>query len=1494
MAQPIPLLIEHLVALNTDFQVLVCLYDECQHAVSPGALVRHFYLQHKTSIHLRKALEQYIHEFPSSYDYTTVQLPQDGSSPQPHLEVLTGYACRACKFKSQNRRTIRQHINKEHGKQRERDEAIFRVVRLQTWFKGKKERYWEVNEGLERAEEPAEPTQEGSQEATQEEGQVSYEQIESEIQEWKIASQERRLTLLSRPPAVELDPWIRYTKWFEVLAKSKHDLVRTYEFIRLPDPEEDGLQYVVRAWRQVKERCLDTLEATDHKDVLKWWASPQKDQASQRPFELPQNAQSLDKYNMLWEQFLCYLLRTTPRQWGQETETGIRLTRAQWESVQQIRELVRDLDSRPPQVIGDISGGRDTWSSSNESSDSEESRGPSYEHVQGEFDPGLVSEVMNLSQLVLTQDTSRISLYESPLMHYLAVRGIDLKAKALRTSISYTPVLAGVLWVARLVLLEVAVPQEAWPEIGLKSKAQLPSISWRVRTIREKHLIEGSFSPVSSVLTQLAMGKRYNQVHDRPSNIHWAEDSQTIFYKGMPVALIQVYTMGQALLGELQEILLDLAFQVDLPQLPLGQLVDSMAWTSELRQTAYSFLDHGQNPESLRVGHQFLLAEAKKPGSPWNLLDTRSYEAKWRTKVKHQYLVRERQFLSKLMVALHIMGGQPARGPELGSIKTSNSIYSARNIYIINGRACFLTTYDKSQKRRGNSDHIIRYLPDQLSQLLTQYLVFVRPFARVLDQRESEWLFGDSQGPWAGDQLSQALAKATAKHLGARLTISAWRHVAIGIAVRHLTQAHKIWEDDTQPGDEEGEEEESTELNENLQGHVLVRQASHGQRVAQAHYAIDGGFLHRLGPQLISAFEQASLAWHQLFGWASLGSRTNSHEKHSHRREASQQIGPAVSKKGRSDAVQEGRSHDNNKRVVRPEDRALAGLQQIYGPKAQFQSEGQAQAMALVHEPPLSSIIVLPTSSGKSALFFSVAALAVRQTVIVVVPFVALIRDLLARGQEAGLDCEIWCGQQSGKELRQLVIVSADMAVRTTFLHWAKGLELNGQLAHLFFDEGHVALTDTSYRTRLRELWRLRYLQCSFTVLTATLMVQLEGRLREQLLLPDAVLFRRPTIRPTIQYQVVDCGDESAALAGSRLIQGIQLALGQRGVVYVRDYFTGELVRERLGCPFYKALAESKSEVLDAWVHGQGGWIVATGALGTGINIPGISYVVHIDYPYGLTSFIQQSGRGGRGGETSGSIVVLPLARVSQWAAPLRGSGYTIEQLDSEALTEFVRSPDCRRRVLGKYFDGLADGGPSCIEGQWARCDNCLLGLRTIGPSEAGGPSRIQERLYEQEIRVEQIHQVMRLLGRSCVFCRLIYGPQNCDGVLEHSYDECVEAQEDGASIKEFFVWRKQVRLSEKVCWQCGFGRMFCRGPNEVSECEYPDIVFPGVFILYKIGYLIDIIRDLGFSGSYEEGFWVWAIKIELGGSGRWESNWERTWEVICLQYFKYYLEVSK
>jgi superfamily II DNA helicase RecQ len=439
------------------------------------------------------------------------------------------------------------------------------------------------------------------------------------------------------------------------------------------------------------------------------------------------------------------------------------------------------------------------------------------------------------------------------------------------------------------------------------------------------------------------------------------------------------------------------------------------------------------------------------------------------------------------------------------------------------------------------------------------------------------------------------------------------------------------------------------------------------------------------------------MAWHGLWGLSrkEVGSIGGA----GHRREASQQLSSRPMKRERMEVSE----------------RVLIGLQRIYhDAQAKPRSEGQASALQLVHyasaQRPL--VIVLPTSSGKSALFFSVAAMTHQQTVIVVVPFAALVDDIIERGQAAGLHCEEWMNERSGHELQQLIVVSADRAVDGQFLHYAKGLELEGQLAHVFFDECHVAFTDTSYRERLRELWTLRYLlDCPFTGLTATLMVDLEDILKERLCIDNVEIFRRSTARKTIRYQVKDSKDDVPSDVAIKYVQQLHLGTGQRGVVYVRSYETGGVVSTALKCPFYRARAEEKGEVLQQWIHGAGGWIVATGALGTGINIEGIVYVVHVGRPYGLTSFVQQCRRGGRNGEVSESVIITRVKNSSGQRRSGIMSAYSVEQVDEDAMTEFIQSAGCRRQVLGRHMDGEG-GGSSCGETDSVFCDRCRASSR--------------------------------------------------------------------------------------------------------------------------------------------------------------------------------------
>jgi len=84
-------------------------------------------------------------------------------------------------------------------------------------------------------------------------------------------------------------------------------------------------------------------------------------------------------------------------------------------------------------------------------------------------------------------------------MHFMAIIGVDAYIKTLQSPFHYTKFLSALLYINRLIMLEVAVPAEAWPM--LQSRDDIPDVSARIKQIRSKYLCEGSFSPTACILS---------------------------------------------------------------------------------------------------------------------------------------------------------------------------------------------------------------------------------------------------------------------------------------------------------------------------------------------------------------------------------------------------------------------------------------------------------------------------------------------------------------------------------------------------------------------------------------------------------------------------------------------------------------------------------------------------------------------------------------------------------------------------------------------------------------------------------------------------------------------------------------------------------------------------------------------------------------------------------------------------------------------------------
>ncbi|KAM7209832.1 P-loop containing nucleoside triphosphate hydrolase protein [Rhypophila decipiens] len=305
------------------------------------------------------------------------------------------------------------------------------------------------------------------------------------------------------------------------------------------------------------------------------------------------------------------------------------------------------------------------------------------------------------------------------------------------------------------------------------------------------------------------------------------------------------------------------------------------------------------------------------------------------------------------------------------------------------------------------------------------------------------------------------------------------------------------------------------------------------------------------------------------------------------------------------------------------------GLRRLFGPKATWRSDKQAESMRSIMalKADQTAIHVLPTGAGKSILFMLPAVMQDTGTSIMVVPFVALMDDLVARATDMGS----WMnsGREGMPRAARSMVVSADMVSSAEFSGYVDGLSCTRLLQRIFVDACQTVIMNMGYRATLGELLGLRRFGCPFVLLTATLPVVLEDWFRGEMLAKSAaVMVRDRTAKANCGYEVqqVKPGRDAVEDGTVEVIQQLDR--------HMTGCQKGQAIADEIGCGFHHSGMSEKNghEARAAWIEGRhtSRWIAATTGLGTGIAIEGIVGVVHVEKPYGLVDFVQQTGRGGR------------------------------------------------------------------------------------------------------------------------------------------------------------------------------------------------------------------------------------------------------------------------
>jgi superfamily II DNA helicase RecQ len=720
------------------------------------------------------------------------------------------------------------------------------------------------------------------------------------------------------------------------------------------------------------------------------------------------------------------------------------------------------------------------------------------------------------------------------------------------------------------------------------------------------------------------------------------------------------------------------------------------------------------------------------------------------------------------------------------------------------------------------------------------YLVYIQPFReyltlQVLQGNYTDYVWSDAQGPWETDRLTRVLKRETAKRLGVKLHTLDYRHTAVGIGREKVGQTFsKGYDDDV------GEVEEE-EVDDNGED-IVELQNSRTTSMGIGNYAVPIDIVKHLSVRSIDAFRPLSMLWHRFLGVDGKAGGRRQEERAEERPDArKRRLGD-----GSFETALQPRDREVRVNTTRESDVCRA-MQRIF--KTQnvgFRSVEQELAVHAVLDKQTPLVVVLPTGGGKSLLFMVPGCVEEGGMTVVVVPYRALITDLVTRIRGSGIECIEWKHGETNPA--SVVVVSADIAGDIlgdgNFLSYARLLCSKGVLRRVVVDECHLIYTSSDWRPKLAGLKNLRLLPCPIVLLTATLPPLREHELASAMLFTHVTYIRASTVRPNTQYFVSWCERdklEETAITIRRRRQRELLAKGEKGVVYCQSKQRTEAIAEMLGCEYYHAGIADRAERLAEWIE-KGGLVVATSALGTGVDIAGVVYILHVGMPWSMTDFAQESGRGGRDGETVDAVILVAQGEVE------RRLQQKSDDIDVLAMGAFITDSGCRRALMSGYLDGK---GVTCSDIEAAGCDRCGDGVR-----------KWMEEKERHSREWQKVREQMDELRRGCAICWVLGQCEDKDeeeAWRGHRTMQCNRDAEVNTQVVDRFRQKIRDGGGGHSCRRCWISQKYCAtGEKWENTCQWPNVVIPVAYAAMATEEGQRVVQRLGFRGGDMEGYAKW------------------------------------